>query len=37
VFSVRYEHGFDIPEDVILHSHRREILKSYNVSLVKKF
>jgi hypothetical protein len=27
--SVRYEQGFYIPEDPILHSHRRENLKSY--------
>jgi hypothetical protein len=27
---VRYELGFNIPEDGILHSHRREHLKSYN-------
>jgi hypothetical protein len=27
--SVRYELGFHIPEDDILHSHRRENLKSY--------
>jgi hypothetical protein len=26
---VKYELGFYIPEDGILHSHRREILKSY--------
>jgi hypothetical protein len=26
---VRYELGFHIPEDDILHSHRRENLKSY--------
>jgi hypothetical protein len=26
---VRYEAGFYIPEDAILHSHRRENLKSY--------
>jgi hypothetical protein len=26
---VRYEIGFYIPEDDILHSHCREILKSY--------
>jgi hypothetical protein len=30
VFPVRYELGFYIPEDDILHSHRRENLKSYN-------
>jgi hypothetical protein len=29
VSSVRYELGFYIPKDSILHSHRREILKSY--------
>jgi hypothetical protein len=29
VFPVRYELGFYIPEDGILHSHRREDLKSY--------
>jgi hypothetical protein len=27
--SVRYELDFYIPEDAILHSHRRENLKSY--------
>jgi hypothetical protein len=27
--SVKYELGFYIPEDDILHSHRREDLKSY--------
>jgi hypothetical protein len=26
---VKYEPGFYIPEDGILHSHRREYLKSY--------
>jgi hypothetical protein len=26
---VKYELGFYIPEDTILHSHSREILKSY--------
>jgi hypothetical protein len=30
VLPVRYELGFYIPEDGILHSHRREKLKSYN-------
>jgi hypothetical protein len=30
VFPVKYELGFHIPEDGILHSHRRENLKSYN-------
>jgi hypothetical protein len=29
VSPVRYEPGFYIPEDGILHSHRRENLKSY--------
>jgi hypothetical protein len=29
VFSMRYELGVYIPEDGILHSHRRENLKSY--------
>jgi hypothetical protein len=29
VFPVRYELGFYILEDDILHSHRREKLKSY--------
>jgi hypothetical protein len=29
VSSVRYELGFYIPEDDILHSHRSEDLKSY--------
>jgi hypothetical protein len=29
---VRYELGFYIPEDAILHSHRRENLKSYNTT-----
>jgi hypothetical protein len=29
VSSVRYELSFYIPEDGILHSHRREDLKSY--------
>jgi hypothetical protein len=28
---VRYELGFYIPEDDILHSHRREIFKSHKV------
>jgi hypothetical protein len=28
---VKYELGFYIPEDGILHSHRRENLKSYKV------
>jgi hypothetical protein len=29
VFPVRYELGFHIPEDDILHSHRRENVRSY--------
>jgi hypothetical protein len=29
VSAVKYELGFYIPEDTILHSHRRENLKSY--------
>jgi hypothetical protein len=29
VSSVKYELGFYIPEDTILHGHRRESLKSY--------
>jgi hypothetical protein len=29
MFPLRYELGFYIPEDGILHSHRRENLKSY--------
>jgi hypothetical protein len=32
VSPVRYEQGCYIPEDDILHSHRRENLKSYDVS-----
>jgi hypothetical protein len=31
---VKYELGFYIPEDDILHSHRREHLKSYIILLV---
>jgi hypothetical protein len=31
MFPVRYELGLYIAEDDILHSHRRENLKSYNV------
>jgi hypothetical protein len=30
VSAVRYELGFYIPDDGILHSHRRENLKAYN-------
>jgi hypothetical protein len=29
VFPVTYELGFNIPEDGILHSHRRKNIKSY--------
>jgi hypothetical protein len=29
MYPVRYEVGFYIPEDGILHSHRRKNLKSY--------
>jgi hypothetical protein len=29
MFPVRYELGFNIPEDSIFHSHRHENLKSY--------
>jgi hypothetical protein len=32
---VKYELGFYIPEDDILHSHRRENLKSYIDTLVE--
>jgi hypothetical protein len=31
VSPVKYELGFYIPEEVILHSHRRENLNSYNI------
>jgi hypothetical protein len=31
VSPVKYEMGFYIPDDDILHSHRRESLKSYRV------
>jgi hypothetical protein len=34
VSPVKYELGFYIPEDDILHSHRRETLKSYKKSLL---
>jgi hypothetical protein len=33
VFPVKYELGFYMPEDDILHSHRREMLSSYITSL----
>jgi hypothetical protein len=32
MFAVKYELGFYIPEDDILHSHRRDNLKSYTAS-----
>jgi hypothetical protein len=34
VSHVKYELGFYIPEDGILHSHRRENLKSYMLNLI---
>jgi hypothetical protein len=34
VFAVKYELGFYIPEDGILHSHCREYQRSYNTNLV---
>jgi hypothetical protein len=34
VFPVRYEMGFYIPEDGVLHSHRRENL---NLTMLHKF
>jgi hypothetical protein len=34
VSPVKYELGFYIPEDDILHSHRRENLKSYTVMMM---
>jgi hypothetical protein len=33
VSPVKYELGFYIPEDDILHSHRRENFKSHNVTV----
>jgi hypothetical protein len=33
LFPVKYKLGFYIPEDYILHSHRRENLKSYKNTL----
>jgi hypothetical protein len=36
VFPVKYELEFYIPEDAILHSHRRENLKSYDARDVLK-
>jgi hypothetical protein len=35
VSPMKYELGFYIPEDDILHSHRRENLKSYRHIIVK--
>jgi hypothetical protein len=37
VFPVRYEEGFYIPEDGILHSHISENLKSYESNRVGNF
>jgi hypothetical protein len=37
VSPVKYELGFYIPEDDILHSDRRENLKSYRMILLKVF
>jgi hypothetical protein len=34
VSPVRYELGFHVPEDGILHSRRRETPKSYNVKVI---
>jgi hypothetical protein len=34
VSPVRYKLGFSIPEDGILHNHRRENLKSYSLTNV---
>jgi hypothetical protein len=34
MFPVRYRLGFYIPEDEILHSHRREKLRSYMVAFI---
>jgi hypothetical protein len=36
VSPVKYELGFYIPEDNILHSHRRENLKSYASMLLQE-
>jgi hypothetical protein len=36
MFPVRYELGFDIPKEDIVHSHSRENLKSYNKISVGK-
>jgi hypothetical protein len=37
VSPVKYELGFYVPEDDILHSHRRENLKSYRALSGKPF
>jgi hypothetical protein len=37
MFPLRYDLGFCISEGSILHSHRREYLKSYRVVLVLTF
>jgi hypothetical protein len=37
VSPVKYELGFYIPEDGILHSHRRENLKSYKYILPLRY
>jgi hypothetical protein len=37
VSPVKYELGFYIPEDGILHSHRREILNLINIQLFMLF
>jgi hypothetical protein len=37
MFLMRYELGFHIPEDDILHSHIRENLKSYKIKLVFQY
>jgi hypothetical protein len=36
VYPVKYELGFYIPEDDILHSDRRENLKSYYLTRLQK-
>jgi hypothetical protein len=36
VSPMRYEQGFYIPEDGVLHSHRRENLKSYVINDVHR-
>jgi hypothetical protein len=35
VSPVKYEMGFYIPEDAILHSYRRDYLKSYNFTFIR--